>query len=400
MLLLKAVGSRILILFLGIFFDFLIEDFKTDAFQLDLEKSNTPSFFLPFLKWDSAHFFEIYLNYLKKKDYKNLSLEKYAFFPGMPKFFSLLCFFEDENYQILFGLFLNQVFFVLSCFEFRKLARKIFNNKMQLDLVLNFYIFNPSSIFFSSFYSESLYNFVSFSFFNFFLQKNQIFIIIIFLIFGSSIRFFGIFNFFIFFNNFSLKKMFLVIFAFLPSIVIFSKAYFDKCPGEEFCDFFFPNVYTHVQSKFWQVGFLKFWRLKQIPNFLIASPFFYLVFTKLKFYSLSLSLPRARARARARAGFQFPTFPTFPTFPFDRDRLTVTHQQLSLRFLFDLHWIFLSLVTLFFGNVQIINRISCTCPGFFFSLANLGSLQSTYKSIFFVYLILGTAGHVNSLPFV
>ena len=33
-----------------------------------------------------------------------------------------------------------------------------------------------------------------------------------------------------------------------------------------------PSIYTHVQSTYWNVGFLRYWTAAQIPNFLISTP--------------------------------------------------------------------------------------------------------------------------------
>lgn len=34
----------------------------------------------------------------------------------------------------------------------------------------------------------------------------------------------------------------------------------------------FPSLYSHIQSAHWGVGFLRYWRWKQLPNFLLAAP--------------------------------------------------------------------------------------------------------------------------------
>jgi phosphatidylinositol glycan class V len=40
-----------------------------------------------------------------------------------------------------------------------------------------------------------------------------------------------------------------------------------------------PFIYTHVQSTYWNVGFLRYWTLQQLPNFIISAPPLILLFT-------------------------------------------------------------------------------------------------------------------------
>lgn len=43
------------------------------------------------------------------------------------------------------------------------------------------------------------------------------------------------------------------------------------------CNNMVPSIYTHVQAKYWNSGFLQYWTLAQIPNFLIAAPVYALL---------------------------------------------------------------------------------------------------------------------------
>ncbi|KAH7913176.1 glycosyltransferase family 76 protein [Hygrophoropsis aurantiaca] len=46
----------------------------------------------------------------------------------------------------------------------------------------------------------------------------------------------------------------------------------------------FPLIYSHVQSKYWNVGLLRYWTLQNIPNFIIALPVLLNLFTFSAFY--------------------------------------------------------------------------------------------------------------------
>lgn len=50
-----------------------------------------------------------------------------------------------------------------------------------------------------------------------------------------------------------------------------------------------PSIYSHVQSTYWNVGFLRYWTISNIPNFILAFPPLLLIFAFCGFY-LSNSL--------------------------------------------------------------------------------------------------------------
>lgn len=54
----------------------------------------------------------------------------------------------------------------------------------------------------------------------------------------------------------------------VPQIVAYQK----HCPGLPWCDALVPSVYTYVQAKYWNNGFLRYWTLGNLPLFLMAAP--------------------------------------------------------------------------------------------------------------------------------
>ncbi|GAB7364050.1 hypothetical protein MBLNU230_g4605t1 [Neophaeotheca triangularis] len=52
-------------------------------------------------------------------------------------------------------------------------------------------------------------------------------------------------------------------------------AYFEYCTAghtRPWCDWTVPSIYSWVQSEYWNVGFLKYWTVSNLPLFLLAAP--------------------------------------------------------------------------------------------------------------------------------
>jgi GPI mannosyltransferase 2 len=47
----------------------------------------------------------------------------------------------------------------------------------------------------------------------------------------------------------------------------------------QWCSQLPPSIYTHVQGKYWDVGFLRYWTPAQLPNILLAAPVLSTLFT-------------------------------------------------------------------------------------------------------------------------
>jgi GPI mannosyltransferase 2 len=123
----------------------------------------------------------------------------------------------------------------------------------------------------------------------------------------------------------------------------------DTSEPAPWCSNFAPSIYTHVQSKYWNVGLLRYWTLQQFPNFLLAAP----VATLLSHYSVQsvrsfticlLNKPQPRNLS-----------------PFE-SRSLIPH---------GIHAFVFTLILLFASHTQIILRFAASLPFTYWSAARL-----------------------------
>ena len=96
-----------------------------------------------------------------------------------------------------------------------------------------------------------------------------------------------------------------------------------------------PSIYTYVQSKYWNVGFLRYWTSQQLPNFLLAAPALVL----LSYYStqsVRSFAGRLFDQAQLRKPSHFEPLSLAPhgihAFAFTSILLFASHTQIILRF--------------------------------------------------------------------
>ncbi|ETW80459.1 glycosyltransferase family 76 protein [Heterobasidion irregulare TC 32-1] len=105
--------------------------------------------------------------------------------------------------------------------------------------------------------------------------------------------------------------------TFIPFIFHQYTAYRNFCTSTDlsihlpsWCHNTVPSIYAHVQSRYWNVGFLRYWTLAQAPNILIASP----VLALLSIFSLmqiSNAAPRILSNSKHKQKLDIQASPFF-----------------------------------------------------------------------------------------
>ena len=282
-----------------------------------------------FTNWDSVYF-------LKIAEEGYLYEQYMAFFPLYPMMIRLISdaliripiFGENQRTLLLLcGWIISNSSFVASAVALYKLSIVILRKKNLAFVVSVLFCFNPATVFMASLYTESTFACLEFSAL-YFMETDgagSLFLASVLFGLGSATRSNGILA-CGFISHAILRALFadlnskrnhtstqnisetvcllattllkLLIFnttVLAPSIGYQMYGYFAYCSQSlgrvhsstqvsPWCKNTIPLSYTFIQKHYWDVGFLKYFEVKQIPNFLLASPMVVLCFSAVMSY--------------------------------------------------------------------------------------------------------------------
>ena len=261
-----------------------------------------------FAKWDAVYFLEIADEGYKYEQFM-------AFFPLYPWTLRALAWIfqpgskfmiiNEQSSLLVIGWTVNTVCFILAAIALYKLTLRLFGRCKVALLSSLLFCFNPASIFMSSLYTESMFAFLQFTGM-YFLEREISTLAVLLFSLGCATRSNGILS-CGFISHYFMKKILssilisqkasnvvtvanlvsvvvtVLILLFLNGIVLAPFIIFQwygyklyclntsqqKLP---WCNKWLPFPYSHIQSAYWDVGFLRYFEMKQIPNFLLAAP--------------------------------------------------------------------------------------------------------------------------------
>lgn len=433
-----------LILIQWILNDFIPDHTPHGVFQkIYINESSTPtdivvqSMFSSFEKWDAVYFLHIARH---GYTYENTV----AFFPLFPSlvywvavgirfttFFSL----NNTSCLILGAMLVNVTCFSLASLILYKLALTVSNNKFDFaSMTVILFTFNPARIFFIAPYSEALFSLTSFlgilSLYDPWNFKSCIFFAL-----SVATRSNGLLNIgfiihkyvcYIYVTYLKKKKkppsifllcdLFCLIFAlgFISTPFLFyqnsSKSLF--CEGPHFrnlnpliishglkYNYVLPGTsqasycknyqfpYSYVQNHYWNVGFLRYFQFKQIPNFLLASPILLLIFHASYHYFIKCNKVELVMNGQL----------------FKTNHYNKKHFTDNLLFSYYLHASCLSLFCFFCVHVQISTRMLLSSTPLVYFIVSKYVTESHYLSkycliYFFSYCLAGVLLFTNYYP--
>lgn len=322
-----AIKSRISFLLLSLISNHLIFDHESDTFttpslaaiQFGTLDKFVWTLFGGLLRWDAQHFLHIASN---GYTYEN-NLPFFPLFPMLIKNIAI-CFKYLIGLNIITSLLLsaslvNFILFMKACSTLYLLTLSTFKNQKFAYYTVLFFCSSPATIFFIAPYSETLFSFCVFKGMLKYVQYRYLSSLMWFSVsvlarangivnVGFVLHLFFYYMAVIKFKNvktvlrYSLYSLISVGTIFFPFIAFQLYLYLHFCVAKhnhspiifdyaqkrhlvlaggnrsEWCNSTIPFSYSYIQDHYWDVGFLRYYSIKQIPNFCLALPLVLIIF--------------------------------------------------------------------------------------------------------------------------
>jgi GPI mannosyltransferase 2 len=434
---LLAMSTRLCVLVVSVLSDWLVEDYDTSAHRI---KSAGPIGTLlgGLGVWDGVYFQRIASH---GYEYEQV----HAFFPLLSwtmRYFSLIvCGGEDSDFdngacrgsslvrcdelRLLVGVLVSNLFFVLSARELYRLGSAVFGEQMRQKSTRNvayvgalLYCVTPAGVFMSAVYTESLFAYFSLLALRFVAQRrcwagaaaiavagfarSNAMTLAVFLV-ADRLRRTG-------WPRLDARVLALYaatalqcVLAIAPFVANQAYAWSLYCGGgggdarRPWCDNMPPSVYAFVQSEYWGNGFLRYWQLRQLPNFALATPMIGVaLFAAARYARVAL------ASSSLRAAWHIEWLPLIGSgggkSSTAMDALDRCHALLP----YVAYWALMALINALFMHVQIATRFLCAMPALYWHAAaaslHSNAVRRVVLAYFIVYTLAGSILFPNFYP--
>ncbi|KAI8972719.1 GPI mannosyltransferase 2 [Pilobolus umbonatus] len=368
-----AATSRLITIVLGVLSYFIAGSYDSSA-EIQLESSSHHPL-LPFLRWDGLYFLDI-------AEHGYVYEQATAFFPGVPfmsrvlaytVYLPLQTYIGLRHTLLLSGITLSNVSFVLAAGALYKLTLTLLpNNKRLSALSAIAFCLSPPAMFMSSFYTESMFALLTFTGMRWMAEKRHFQAALLWglasAVRSNAVVYCGFFAYDLVWIPLIKKHKSLVtnvVKALVYSLLVCSGfivfqyyAYTVFCVLDRpWCSNRIPLLYSFVQKEYWDVGFMKYYQIKEIPNFLLASPIIVISILGLKTF-----IEHNPTRFLSIGTLNSPT---------DEDKLEESSYFSDSLAVYMYLWCFLLFYSMTSMHVQVIIRFFTSLPPFYWYIAYL-----------------------------
>ena len=243
-------------------------------------------------RWDSEYFLHI-------AEHGYQYEQCLAFFPLYPVtvyichklLLYILPFLSSKDVILVTAVSINVTAFVLTGLLLYKLTKEMFHRPSIDHVTIILYCINPASIFMTTVYSEALFMLSVISGLLSLHHHHDWVAMVMFMLAGytrsNGILLAGYLLWYYWLKLLSanciltvlniISKCLVQVTMVISSFVVFQLVAYqlfchDTTIPPQWCEHTPPISYTHIQQQYWDNGWLRYYQIKQIPNFLLASP--------------------------------------------------------------------------------------------------------------------------------